>query len=35
VYSRIYGEHYDQGVDQTDYEEGWGKHAGDLYDNPR
>ncbi len=35
VYSRIYGEHYDEGVDQTDYEEGWGKHAGDLYDNPR
>ena len=35
VYSRIYGEHYDEGVDQTDYEEGWGKRAGDLYDNPR
>ena len=35
VYSRIYGEHYDEGVDQTDYEEGWGKHAGDIYDNPR
>ena len=35
VYSRIYGEHYDEGVDQTDYEEGWGKGAGDLYDNPR
>ena len=35
VYSRIYGEHYDEGIDQTDYEEGWGKHAGDLYDNPR
>ena len=35
VYSRIYGEHYDEGLDQTDYEEGWGKHAGDLYDNPR
>jgi len=35
VYSRIYGEHYDEGVDQTDYEEGWGKHAGDLYNNPR
>ena len=35
VYSRIYGEHYDQGVDQTDYEEGWGKRAGDLFDNPR
>lgn len=35
VYSRIYGEHYDEGIDQTDYEEGWGKRAGDLYDNPR
>lgn len=35
VYSRIYGEHYDEGIDQTDYEEGWGKHAGDFYDNPR
>lgn len=35
VYSRIYGEHYDEGFDQTDYEEGWGKHANDLYNNPR
>ena len=35
VYSRIYGEHYDEGIDQTDYEEGWGKRAGDMYDNPR
>ena len=35
VYSRIYGEHYDEGIDQTDYEEGWGKHANDLYNNPR
>lgn len=35
VYSRLYGEHYDEGIDQSDYEEGWGKHAGDLFDNPR
>ncbi len=35
IYSRIYGEGYDQGVDQTQYENGWGTHAGDLYNNPR
>lgn len=35
IYSRIYGVGYDQGVDQTEYEKGWGSHAGDLYDNPR
>ena len=35
IYSRIYGQGYDQGVDQTEYEKGWGSHAGDLYDNPR
>ncbi len=35
IYSRIYGEGYDQGVDQTEYEKGWGSHAGDLYNNPR
>lgn len=35
IYSRIYGEGYDQGVDQTEYERGWGSHAGDLYNNPR
>ncbi|MBR1512791.1 MAG: GWxTD domain-containing protein [Bacteroidales bacterium] len=35
IYSRIYGEGYDQGVDQTEYENGWGSHAGDLYNNPR
>ena len=35
IYSRIYGQGYDQGVDQTEYERGWGSHAGDLYDNPR
>ena len=33
VYRRIYGS--DQGVDQTEYEKGWGSHAGDYYDNPR
>lgn len=35
IYSRIYGQGYDQGVDQTEYEKGWGSHAGDLYNNPR
>ena len=35
IYSRIYGVGYDQGVDQTEYEKGWGSHAGDLYNNPR
>lgn len=35
IYSRIYGEGYDRGVDQTEYEKGWGSHAGDLYNNPR
>ena len=35
IYSRIYGVGYDQGVDQTEYERGWGSHAGELYDNPR
>lgn len=35
IYSRIYGAGYDQGVDQTEYERGWGSHAGDLYNNPR
>jgi GWxTD domain-containing protein len=35
IYSRIYGEGYDQGVDQTEYEKVWGSHAGDLYNNPR
>ena len=35
VYSRIYGQGYDQGVDQTEYEKGWGSHAGDLYNDPR
>ena len=35
IYSRIYGQGYDQGVDQTEYERGWGSHAGDLYNNPR
>lgn len=35
IYSRVYGVGYDQGVDQTEYERGWGTKAGDLYDNPR
>ena len=35
IYSRLYGVGYDQGVDQTQIEEGWGSHASDLYNNPR
>ena len=35
IYSRVYGVDYDHGIDQTEYERGWGTHAGDLYDNPR
>lgn len=35
IYSRLYGVGYDQDVDQTEYEKGWGSRAGDLYDNPR
>ena len=35
IYSRIYGVDYDHGVDQTEYERGWGSNAGDLYNNPR
>lgn len=35
IYSRVYGVDYDHGLDQTEYEKGWGSHAGDLYDNPR
>ena len=34
IYSRINGNITD-GVDQTEYEGGWGTHARDLYDNPR
>lgn len=33
IYSRINNEY--KGVDQTEYEGGWGTRAGDLYDNPR
>lgn len=35
IYSRVYGVGFDQGVDQTEYEQMWGSHAGDLYNNPR
>lgn len=35
IYSRVYGVGYDQGVDQTKYENMWGSHADDLYNNPR
>ena len=33
IYSRIYGTY--QGVDQTEKDDTWGSHAGDLYNNPR
>ena len=35
IYSRVYGVGYDQGIDQTKYEDMWGSHAEDLYNNPR
>lgn len=35
IYSGVYGQGYDQGVDQTEYERGWGSHAVELYNNPR
>ena len=35
IYQFVYGQGYDQGVDQTEYERGWGSHAVDLYNNPR
>ncbi|MBQ6770683.1 MAG: GWxTD domain-containing protein [Bacteroidales bacterium] len=35
IYSRVYGVGYDQGLDQTKYENMWGSHADDLYNNPR
>lgn len=35
IHSRVYGVGYDQGVDQTEYEQMWGSHAGDLYNDPR
>lgn len=34
IYSRIPGQ-YNYGVDQVEFENGWGSHAGDLYNNPR
>ena len=34
IYSRFYGQP-NEGVDQTEYQETWGSHAGDLYNNPR
>ena len=34
IYSRFYGQP-NEGVDQTEYQESWGSHAGDLYNNPR
>lgn len=35
IYSRTYGQGYDQGVDQTEYERTYGSKASDLYNNPR
>ncbi len=35
IYSRVYGQGYDQGIDQTKYEDMWGSRANDLYNNPR
>lgn len=35
IYSRVYGQGYDQGIDQTEYEQMWGSRASDLYNNPR
>ena len=37
IYSRIFGQgdEYFQGVDETEYEKGWGSRAGEYYDNPR
>ena len=35
IYSRVYGQGYDQGLDQTEYEQMWGSKASDLYNNPR
>ena len=37
IYSRIYGQgdEYFQGVDETEYERGWGSRAGEYFDNPR
>lgn len=35
IYSRVYGQGYDQGLDQTEYEKMWGSRASDLYNNPR
>lgn len=34
LYSRFYNQP-NEGVDQTKYQDSWGSHAGDLYDNPR
>jgi GWxTD domain-containing protein len=35
IYQSVYGQGYYQGVDQTEYERGWGSHAVELYNNPR
>ena len=35
IYSRLGLGNTEQGVDQTEFNEGWGSHASDLYNNPR
>lgn len=35
IYSRLGLGNNEQGVDQTEFNEGWGSHASDLYNNPR
>lgn len=35
IYSRLGVGNREQGVDQTEFEDTWGSHAGDLYNNPR
>lgn len=37
IYSRIYGQgdEFFMGVDETEFQKGWGTRAGEFYDNPR
>lgn len=35
IYHGVYGQGYDEGVDQTEYQRSWGSRAVDLYNNPR
>jgi hypothetical protein len=34
IYSRYFGQP-SEGIDQTEFQNSWGSHAGDLYNNPR